>query len=98
MSCVRMCLSSCSPQVSERTDCHFENLQIGLSLWDKLLLLAMEVESWSNDKLRALAQSHPFQTEQEVLVMQVSFADTSDEQLQCIHYISRVRKFNRFKD
>ncbi|GAA6103692.1 nesprin-2 [Tachysurus ichikawai] len=56
--------------VSERTDCHFDNLQIGLSLWDKLLLLAREVESWTNIKIREFAQPHPFQTEQDVLAMQ----------------------------
>ncbi|KAK2864041.1 hypothetical protein Q7C36_003195 [Tachysurus vachellii] len=56
--------------VSERTDCHFDNLQIGLSLWDKLLLLAREVESWTNIKIREFAQPHPFQTEQDILAMQ----------------------------
>lgn len=79
-----MCLFSCASQVSERTDCHFENLQIGLSLWDKLLLLAREVELWTNNKLRTFAQSYSFQTEQEVLDMQVTFSDISDEQLEYI--------------
>lgn len=69
--------------MSERTDCYFDNLQIGLSMWDKLLLLAREVETWTNNKMRTLAQPHPFQTEQDVLAMQVTFSDMmSDEQIE----------------
>lgn len=68
--------------MTERTDCYLENLQIGMSQWDKLFLLAREVEIWTNNKLRTFAEPHPFQTEQEVHVMQVSFSDSSDKQLQ----------------
>lgn len=77
--------------MSERTDCHFENLKIVLSLWDKLLLLAREVESWANDKLRKFAQSHPFRTEQEVLVMQVTDSGISDGQLEYISFANRFQ-------
>ncbi len=58
-------------QVTEKTDCHLDNLQAGFSLWEKLLLLAGEVEGWSAQKLMTLAESHPFQTEQDVSAMQV---------------------------
>ncbi|KAI2651915.1 Nesprin-2 [Labeo rohita] len=53
--------------VTEKTDCHLDNLQAGFSLWEKLLLLAGEVEGWSAQKLMTLAESHPFQTEQDVM-------------------------------
>ncbi|XP_052390559.1 nesprin-2 isoform X4 [Carassius gibelio] len=56
--------------VTEKTDCHLDNLQAGFSLWEKLLLLAGEVEGWSAQKLMTLAQSKPFQTEQDVSVME----------------------------
>ncbi|XP_016380976.1 nesprin-2-like [Sinocyclocheilus rhinocerous] len=56
--------------VTEKTDCHLDNLQAGLSLWEKLLLLAGEVEGWSAQKLMTLAQSNPFQTEKDVSVME----------------------------
>ncbi|KAK2883496.1 hypothetical protein Q8A67_017133 [Cirrhinus molitorella] len=56
--------------VTEKTDCHLDNLQAGFSLWEKLLLLAGEVESWSAQKLMTLAESHPFQSEQDVSAMQ----------------------------
>lgn len=58
-------------QVTEKTDCHLENLGAGFSLWEKLLLLAGEVEGWSAQKMKSLAQTHPFQTEQDVSAMQV---------------------------
>ncbi|XP_052441872.1 nesprin-2-like isoform X3 [Carassius gibelio] len=56
--------------VTEKADCHLDNLQAGFSLWEKLLLLAGEVEGWSAQKLMTLAESHPFQTEQDVSAMQ----------------------------
>lgn len=58
-------------QVTEKTDCCLDNLQAGFSLWEKLLLLAGEVECWSAQKLVLLAQSNPFQTEVDVCAMQV---------------------------
>ncbi|XP_051500897.1 nesprin-2-like [Myxocyprinus asiaticus] len=56
--------------VTEKTDCHLDNLQAGFSLWEKLLLMAGEVEGWTAQKLMTLAQTHPFQTEQDVSAMQ----------------------------
>ncbi|KAG1964264.1 nesprin-2 [Pimephales promelas] len=56
--------------VTEKTDCHLDNLQAGFSLWEKLLLLAAEVEAWSTQKLMTLAQTHPFHTELDVSAMQ----------------------------
>ncbi|XP_043093802.1 nesprin-2 isoform X3 [Puntigrus tetrazona] len=56
--------------VTEKTDCHLDNLQAGFCLWEKLLLLAGEVEGWSIQKLMTLAESQPFQTEQDVSAMQ----------------------------
>ncbi|XP_016149734.1 nesprin-2-like [Sinocyclocheilus grahami] len=56
--------------VTEKADCHLDNLQAGFSFWEKLLLLAGEVDGWSAQKLMTLAESHPFQTEQDVSAMQ----------------------------
>ncbi|XP_059369612.1 nesprin-2-like [Carassius carassius] len=56
--------------VTEKADCHLDNLEAGFSIWEKLLLLAGEVEGWSAQKLMTLAESHPFQTEQDVSAMQ----------------------------
>ncbi|XP_056337473.1 nesprin-2-like [Danio aesculapii] len=56
--------------VTEKTDCYLDNLQAGFSLWEKLLLLAGEVEGWSSQKLITLAQSNPFKTEVDVFDMQ----------------------------
>ncbi|XP_077075807.1 nesprin-2a [Siphateles boraxobius] len=56
--------------VTEKTDSHLDNLQAGFSLWEKLLLLAGEVEGWSTKNLMTLAQSHPFHTELDVSAMQ----------------------------
>ncbi|KAK3542500.1 hypothetical protein QTP86_027711, partial [Hemibagrus guttatus] len=73
--------------VSERTDCYFDNLQIGISMWDKLLLLAREVEIWTNNKLRTFAQPHPFQTEQDVIAMQEELK-TQEENVEQFHHRS----------
>ncbi|XP_014000581.2 nesprin-2a isoform X3 [Salmo salar] len=56
--------------VTERTDSHLDNLRMGLDLWDGLLQLGGEVESWTSQKLAHLVQSHPFHSEQEVTAMQ----------------------------
>ncbi|XP_051511030.1 LOW QUALITY PROTEIN: nesprin-2-like [Myxocyprinus asiaticus] len=56
--------------VTEKTDCHIDNLQAGFSLWKNLLLLAGEVEGWTAQKLMTLAQTQPFRTEQDVSAMQ----------------------------
>ncbi|XP_052326819.1 nesprin-2 isoform X7 [Oncorhynchus keta] len=56
--------------VTERTDSHLDNLRMGLDLWDGLLQLGGEVESWTSHKMAHLVQSHPFHSEQEVTAMQ----------------------------
>ncbi|XP_071226495.1 nesprin-2a isoform X1 [Salvelinus alpinus] len=56
--------------VTERTDSHLDNLCMGLDLWDGLLQLGGEVESWTSHKMAHLVQSHPFHSEQEVTAMQ----------------------------
>lgn len=58
--------------MTERTDSHLDNLRMGLDLWDGLLQLGGEVESWTSQKLAHLVQSHPFHSEQEVTAMQVT--------------------------
>lgn len=56
----------------ERTDCYLDNLRVSLALWDKLLLLGGEVEGWVSRRLDSfIKQTQPFQSEQEVLRMQV---------------------------
>ncbi|XP_029903714.1 nesprin-2a [Myripristis murdjan] len=56
--------------VTERTDSHLDNLQLSLALWEGVLQLAGEVESWTVSKLEAFAQSSSFQTEEEVKALQ----------------------------
>lgn len=57
--------------MTERTDSHLENLRVGLALWEGLLQLGRDVESWATNQLAAFAQSHPFQSDEEVAAMQV---------------------------
>ncbi|XP_028858074.1 nesprin-2a isoform X4 [Denticeps clupeoides] len=71
--------------VVERTDSHLENLQLGLSLWDKLLLLGEEVEAWANEKLGILSQTRPLQSEQEVTSMQEEI-QTQQENIEHFHH------------
>ncbi|XP_035534355.1 nesprin-2 isoform X4 [Morone saxatilis] len=56
--------------ISERTDSHIENLHLGLSLWDGVLKLGAEVESWTTNKLAVFAQSPSFQTEEDIRTLQ----------------------------
>ncbi|XP_071395749.1 nesprin-2-like [Centroberyx affinis] len=56
--------------VTERTDSHLDNLHLGLALWDGVLQLGGEVESWTVNKLAAFTQSPSFQTEEEVRALQ----------------------------
>ena len=59
-------------QVTEKTDSHLDNLKMGLALWEKLLQLGGEVESWTGDKMVSFAEGHPFHSEQEVQSLQVT--------------------------
>ncbi|KAG8011392.1 Nesprin-2 [Nibea albiflora] len=56
--------------ISERTDSHSENLHLSLTLWDGVLQLGAEVESWTANKLAAFAQSPSFQSEEDVGALQ----------------------------
>lgn len=58
-------------QVTEKIDAFMDNLQVGLELWEKQLMLGGEVDSWAGAKLALFAESHPFQQEQQVLDMRV---------------------------
>ncbi|KAK5917061.1 hypothetical protein CgunFtcFv8_011982 [Champsocephalus gunnari] len=55
--------------VTEKTDAYMDNLQVGQELWEKQLMLGGEVDSWAGAKLALFAESHPFQSEQQVLAM-----------------------------
>ncbi|XP_031729025.1 nesprin-2-like, partial [Anarrhichthys ocellatus] len=55
--------------VTEKTDAYMDNLQVGLELWEKQLMLGGEVDGWAGAKLSLFAESHPFHNEQQVLAM-----------------------------
>ncbi|KAF7647688.1 hypothetical protein LDENG_00168300, partial [Lucifuga dentata] len=55
--------------VTEKTDAYMDNLQVGLELWEKQLMLGGEVDSWAGAKLALFSESHPFHSEQQVLAM-----------------------------
>nr|XP_033499149.1 nesprin-2 [Epinephelus lanceolatus] len=55
--------------VTEKTDTYMDNLQVGLELWEKQLMLGGEVDGWAGAKLVLFAESHPFHNEQQVLAM-----------------------------
>ncbi|XP_044023969.1 nesprin-2 isoform X2 [Siniperca chuatsi] len=56
--------------ISERTDSHLENVHLGLTLWDGVLQLGAEVESWTANKLAVFAQSPSFQTDEDIRSLQ----------------------------
>lgn len=58
-------------QVSERTDSGLEDLGLGLTLWDGVLQLAAEVESWTAGQLSALARSPSFSAEEDIVDLRV---------------------------
>lgn len=58
-------------QVTEKTDAYLDNLRVALELWEKQLMLGGEVDGWAAAKLALFAESHPFHTEQQVLLMRV---------------------------
>lgn len=57
--------------MTEKTDAYMDNLQVGLELWEKQLMLGGEVDGWAGAKLALFATSHPFHNEQQVLDMKV---------------------------
>lgn len=48
-----------------------DNLQVGLELWEKQLMLGGEVDTWAGAKLAMFAESHAFHNEQQVLAIKV---------------------------
>lgn len=70
-------------QISERTDSHIENLHLGLTLWDGVLQLAAEVESWTANKLAAFAQSPSFHTEEDIRTFKVSVLSVNTQVQTC---------------
>ncbi|XP_069017780.1 nesprin-2a isoform X4 [Embiotoca jacksoni] len=56
--------------LSERTDSHLENMRRGLSLWDGVLQLGTEVESWTDSKLAVFAQRPSFESEEDIKALQ----------------------------
>ncbi|XP_034756192.1 nesprin-2-like [Etheostoma cragini] len=70
--------------ISERTDSHFENLRIGLTLWDGVLQLGAEVESWAANKLAVFAQSPSFQTEDNIMALENEIAN-QEENMERFH-------------
>lgn len=57
--------------MTEKTDAYLDNLQVGVELWDKQLMLGEEVDRWAGAKLALFAEGHPFHSEQQVLSMKV---------------------------
>ncbi|XP_054871829.1 nesprin-2 isoform X5 [Amphiprion ocellaris] len=70
--------------LSERTDSYLENLHLGLALWDGVLQLGTEVESWTNNTLAAFAQCPSFQTEDDIESLKNEIA-TQEESIQRFH-------------
>lgn len=60
-----------SLQLSERADSRLDNLHVGLTLWDGVLRLGADVESWTANKLAVFAESPTFQTENDIRTLQV---------------------------
>ncbi|XP_022057033.2 nesprin-2-like [Acanthochromis polyacanthus] len=67
--------------LSERTDSYLENLHVGLALWDGVLQLGTEVESWTNNTLTVFAQCPSFQTEDDIKSLKNEIA-TQEESIQ----------------
>ncbi|XP_061531422.1 uncharacterized protein syne2b isoform X2 [Phycodurus eques] len=55
--------------ITEKIDTYMDNLQVGLELWNKQLMLGGEIDSWTACKLALFAESHPFHSRQQVLAM-----------------------------
>ncbi|XP_054474146.1 nesprin-2-like [Anoplopoma fimbria] len=70
--------------ISERTDSHQENLHLGLTLWDGVLQLGVEVESWTANKLTVFAQCPSFETEEDIRALQAEIV-TQEENMDCFH-------------
>ncbi|KAM7395095.1 hypothetical protein PAMA_006717 [Pampus argenteus] len=70
--------------ISERTDSHLENVDLGLTLWDGVLQLGVEVEGWIANKLTMFAQPLSFQTDEDIRALQNEIT-TREESMECFH-------------
>ncbi|XP_041660769.1 nesprin-2 [Cheilinus undulatus] len=70
--------------ISERTDSHLENLHRGLTLWEGVLQLGAEVESWTTNKLSVFAESPSFQSEEDITALQNEISAQEDN-MECFH-------------
>ncbi|XP_035989543.1 nesprin-2-like [Fundulus heteroclitus] len=70
--------------LSERTDSHLENLHLCLTLWDGVLQLGEEVESWTNSRIAVLSQCPSFQSEDDVKALKNEIM-TQEESAQRFH-------------
>lgn len=61
-------------QISERTDSYLDNIHLGLTLWDGVLKLGAEVESWTANKLAVFTQSPSFQTDEDIRAFKVKLS------------------------
>ncbi|KAI1897764.1 hypothetical protein AGOR_G00086630 [Albula goreensis] len=70
--------------VTEKTESHMDSLQVGVELWAKLMQLGGEVESWTDRKLAAFTEGHPFHSEQDIKALQDEIQD-QEESLERFH-------------
>ncbi|KAK5852699.1 hypothetical protein PBY51_006549 [Eleginops maclovinus] len=70
--------------ISERTDSHLESMHRGLTLWEGVIQLGEEVESWTADKLAAFAECPSFQTEEDISALQNDIV-TQEENMERFH-------------
>ncbi|PWA27935.1 hypothetical protein CCH79_00000556 [Gambusia affinis] len=70
--------------LSERTDSQLENLHLCLMLWDGVLQLGEEVETWTNSRTAALSQGPSFQTEDDIKALQNEIM-TQEESIRRFH-------------
>ncbi|XP_062293145.1 nesprin-2 isoform X5 [Scomber scombrus] len=70
--------------ISERTDSYLDNIHLGLTLWDGVLKLGAEVESWTANKLAVFTQSPSFQTDEDIRAFKDEIL-TREESMDCFH-------------
>ncbi|MGH0145623.1 UNVERIFIED_CONTAM: hypothetical protein FKN15_051455 [Acipenser sinensis] len=52
--------------VTEKTDIYLDNIKCGLTLWEKLISSASDIEEWTAIKLGAFSEHHRFRNQQEI--------------------------------
>ncbi|XP_054618438.1 nesprin-2-like [Dunckerocampus dactyliophorus] len=70
--------------ISERTDSHLEILHLGVSLWDWVVQLGVEVDNWAKNKLAHFAPSPEFCTEVDVKALQNEIR-SQEGNMECFH-------------